>query len=78
MPQIAMIKISVSSSFRFHSLCLTTNINSARKLSVLPVGHMIFTHFSLPVGVCGTADNCFVEIPFTGTQFRFTVTILLL
>ena len=78
MPQIAMIKISVSSSFHFHSLYLTMNINSARKLFVLSVACMIFRYFSLPVGVCGTADNCFVEIPFTGTQFRFIVTILLL
>ena len=32
---------------------------------------MYIRAFFLPVGVCGTGDNCFVEMPFTGIQSRF-------
>lgn len=53
-------------------LCLTTRINSARKC--LPACRMCDL-FSL-VGVCGTNDNCFVQIPFTGAQSSCIATIL--
>ena len=36
---------------------------------------MIFTSLVLPVGVCGTNDNCYVEMPFTGKQCRFFATM---
>lgn len=36
---------------------------------------MIFTSLFLPVGVCGTGDNCYVEMPFTGMQSRFFATM---
>lgn len=66
MPRTAMIKISAS-PYIYSPRALPDHAHqlSACKLSLLQSDD-IYMLFFLSVGVCGTGDNCYIQIPFTG------------